>query len=116
MGTPRGGIDGQQAVEAGLAIPGQDRPQPSVGLLLGPLSGRGNDALQVGDPRPLDPKGQQMVAGQAQQQGGSVVLQGAIHEPGFELGQVAGRSLAEAEVIADLPEVLGARLAPLPIA
>ena len=38
-----------------------------------------------GDPRPLDPKAQQMFAGQAQQQGGSVVLQGAVREPGFEL-------------------------------
>src|SRR5438552_18522296 len=56
-----------------------------------------------------------MVAGQAQQQGEGVVLQDAIHEPGFELGQVSGRSLAGAEAIADLPEVLGSRLAPSPL-
>ena len=106
------GVDGQQAVEPGLAVPGQDRGQPPVGLVLRPLPGRGDEPLQVGDPRPLDPEAEQVLAGQAQEQGGSVVLQGTLHEPAFEPGQVAGRGLAEAEVLADLPEVLGPRLPP----
>ena len=99
-GAAGGGVDGQQAVEPGLAVPGQDRGQPPVGLPLGPLSGRGDESLQVGDPRPLDPEAEQVLAGQAQEQGGAVVLQGAVHEPAFEPGQVAGRGLAEAEVAA----------------
>ncbi len=110
-GAPGVGVDSQQAVEPGLAVPGQDRAQPSVGLLLGPLSGRGDDAFQVGDPRPLDPEAQEMFASQAQQQGWTVMLEGAVHEPAFELGQVSGRGLVEAEVTPDLPEVFRPRLA-----
>ena len=97
-GTADRGVDGQQAVEPGLAVPGQDRGQPPVGLLLRPLSGGGDEALEVGDSRPLDPEAEQVLAGQPQEQGGTVVLQGAVHEPAFEPGQVAGRGLAEAEV------------------
>ncbi|MFO0951182.1 MAG: hypothetical protein U0835_08525 [Isosphaeraceae bacterium] len=40
------------------------------------------------------------------------MLQGAFPEPAFELGQVAGRGLAEAEVAADQPEVLRPGLPP----
>ena len=114
-GPAGGGVDGQQAVEPGLAVPGQDWRQPPVRLLLRPLPGRGDEALQVGDPRPLDPEAEQVLAGQAQKQGGSVVLQGSLHEPGFEPGQVAGGGLAEAEVAPDLPEVLRPRLPPLAV-
>ena len=53
-----------------------------------------------------------MFAGQAQQQGETVMLQGAVHEPGFELGRVPGRGLTEAEVTPDQSEVLCPRLAP----
>ena len=111
-GAAGGGVNGQQAVEPDLAVPGQDRCQPPIGLLLGPLSGRGDEALQGSDPRPFDPEAEQVLAGQPQEQGGPVVLQGAVHEPGLEPGQVAGRGLAEAEVAPDLPEVLRPRLSP----
>jgi hypothetical protein len=53
-----------------------------------------------------------VLAGHPQEQGGAVVLQGAVDEPALELGQVAGRGLAEAQVMADLPEVFRPRLAP----
>jgi hypothetical protein len=106
------GVDGQQPVEPGLAVLGQNRAEPSVGFLQGPLSGGSDDAFQMGDARPLDPEAEQMFAGQAQQQGGAVVLQGAVHEPAFELGQVTGRGLAEAEVTPDQPEVLRPCLTP----
>ncbi len=70
----------------------------------------------MGDPRPLDPEAEEVLAGQPQEQGGSVVLQGALHEPVLDLSQIAGRGFAEAEVTADQPEVLRPRLPPAAVA
>ena len=75
---------------ADLAVPGQDRCQPLIDLVLGPLSGCGDESLQGSDPWPFDPEAEQVLTGQPQEQRGTVVLQGAVHEPGLEPGQVAG--------------------------
>jgi len=111
-GTPQLRVNGQQVVEAGLAVRGQDGTQPTVGLLFRPLASRGDQPLQLSDPWPYYPEAEEVFAGQTQQQRGPVMFQGTVQEPPFELRQGAGRDLVEVQVTLDLAQVLGACLAP----
>jgi hypothetical protein len=80
-----------------------------------PPTGGDEHPLQDGDFWPHDLVGSQLLAGQLLEQQGAVVFQGPVEQPSSQSLSLLGVGLAEAQVLLDGEEVVGAGLRPLAI-
>ena len=74
-----------------------------------------HEAFEAGRARAHDLVGAEPLAGQLEQEGRPVMLQGPLDEPRLEGPQVARAGLPEAEIPQDLLEVAGPRVGSLAI-
>ena len=97
---------GRAGRRAGLLhVAGQQGRQEAEGLVLGLLPGGDHEPFEAGQARAHDLVGAELLAGELEEQGRPVVLQGPVDEPGLEGLQVAGPGLAKAEMGQDFLEV-----------
>jgi hypothetical protein len=114
-GPPAGAVGGEQAVEQGPGRLGEQGPQEVEGRALGLLPSGDHEPFQADQSRTHELVVAELLAGELEEQGRSVMLQGPLDEPALEGPQVPGAGLAEAEVLQDVLEVSSPGLGPLAV-
>ena len=95
---PRRRVGFQEAVEEGLALDLQQWRQAAKGLVVGLLAGRCDETLQACHARADDLFAVEFLACQLQQQGGLVMFEGALEQPGLQAVKIEGCGAAKAQV------------------
>ncbi len=108
-------VEDEQAVEQRPSRVAEQGFDEAEGLALRPLLGGDDDPFESGQAGPHDLVGAESLAGELEEQGRAIVLQGPLDEPDLEGLQVGGLGLAEAEVGQDILEVGGPGLGSLPV-
>ena len=110
-----GRVEVEEAIQDRMSLHGQQRSQPIEGLRLGLLARSGHQPFQAGEPWADNLITVELLAGQLEQQGGFVMLQRALDQPGLQGVETQWGRQPEAEIRLHLLEVGRAGFNPLPI-